>query len=135
MKRALLFSITGVVTIASLIGVKTIYDDRIKQSYESGVEFGKDSLIKAQNDFKSSPVFSPDLDWNSEQNKIYIEYDIVENTSNSDGPVNMFGAACYASSTINQWHCVARKTGQLAPQIMILEVDPKNGYWSTVSLF
>jgi hypothetical protein len=135
MKKTVMYSIAAVITVAAAIGVKNLYDNKIKQSYESGLDAGKTALIKAQNDFKSSPVFSPDLDWNSEQNRIYLEYDIRVNTATKDGPINMFGAACYAATVINQWHCVARKTGQVLPQIMIVEVDPKNGYWSTVSLF
>jgi len=125
-----------VIVFGGIVG-KIGFDNAINQSYKkgekSGIEKGKLSYVKFVEEFKKTPYFDNTEEWNTDWNRMYLEHSLENNMLDIESKLKTYvsGAACFASSQINRWHCVYRETGEYTSKILNVEVNPKNGDWKS----
>jgi len=83
--------------------------------------------------YPTTPTFSTKTAWNSDENRKWLEWSITnEAESTLNGvKISYSTAACAPQTATNFWTCTMRRLGSSYNETWRVEVNPKNGTWSS----
>jgi hypothetical protein len=80
------------------------------------------------------PTYRADQDWNSDENRKYLEHSIKTSAVRANDhsqKINVASAACAPQTTPNFWNCTWRELGNNHNNQWRVEVNPTNGQWQS----